>query len=145
MQTPWPQPEWPTPAFAVTSSKGSVAIVFEKMRRRRLSCGKTFEARAVHQKNIQPAVVVVIVESDAATGRFEQIFVFVFAAEKRFDVQAGLFRDVDELSMMPSSLEELVRRNREPVVGDNALVHACACEIARPNSGSRERDHIFKR
>jgi len=57
---------------------------------------KTFEARAVHEKNIEPAVVVVIVESDAAAGRFEQIFIFVLAAEKRFDIEASFFRDVDE-------------------------------------------------
>ena len=76
--------------------KSSVAIILEKMRSGLLPCGKTFQARAVHEKNVEPAVVVVIVEGDAAAGRFEQIFVFVFAAEERFDVEAGFFRDVDE-------------------------------------------------
>src|SRR5262249_25450671 len=76
--------------------KRSVAIVFEKMRGRRLPRRKTFEARAVHQKNIEPAIVVVVVESDAAARRFEQIFVFMFAAKDRFDVEASLLRYVDE-------------------------------------------------
>ena len=76
--------------------KSSVAIVFEKMRHRLLARGKSIESRTVHQKNVEPAVVVVIIESDAAAGCLEQIFVFVFAAEERLDVESGILRDVDE-------------------------------------------------
>ena len=61
-----------------------------------LPFGKAFEAPAVHQKNIQPIVVVVVVEGDAAACCFQQIFVFVFAAENCFCVEAGFARDIDE-------------------------------------------------
>ena len=66
------------------------------MRGRGLACGKTFESRAVHEKNIEPSVVVVVVEGDAAAGGFEKIFVFVFAAEDGLGVEAGFAGDVDE-------------------------------------------------
>ncbi len=82
--------------FCGDVGEGAVAIIFEKMRNWFLALGKSFEAPAVHQENIQPVVVVVIVESDAAAGCFEQIFVFVFAAEDSFGVEAGFAGDVDE-------------------------------------------------
>src|ERR1700737_319327 len=66
------------------------------MRRGLLPWGKTLEAGAVDQKNVQPAVVVVIVESHAAAGGFQQIFVFVLAAEDGFYVQAGLASNVEK-------------------------------------------------
>lgn len=58
--------------------------------------GKSFEAPAVHQENVQPVVAVIVVESDAAASCFEQIFIFVFAAEDSFGVEAGFASDVDE-------------------------------------------------
>jgi len=61
-----------------------------------LAGGKTFETPAVDEKNIEPAVVVVIIESDAAAGGLEEIFVFVLAAENGFDIKAGFVRDVKE-------------------------------------------------
>ena len=66
--------------------KRSVAIIFEKMIDRFLSRGKPFQSRAVHQENIQPAIVVVVIECDAAASRFQQIFVLVLAAKDRFCV-----------------------------------------------------------
>ena len=45
-------------------------------------------------KDIEPAVVIVIVKRDAAAGGFEQILVLVFSAEDGFDIQAGFARDV---------------------------------------------------
>ena len=68
--------------------KGAVAIIFEEMRNGFLSLGKSFEAPSVYKKNIKPVVVVVIVESDAATCRFEKIFIFVLAAEYGFCIEA---------------------------------------------------------
>src|SRR6266850_5494354 len=64
------------------------------MRNGFLSGGETFEAPAVDEKNVQPAVVVVIVESDDAAGGFEKVFVFVLAAIDGFRVEAGFTRDV---------------------------------------------------
>ena len=61
-----------------------------------MSGGKTFEAPSVDEKNIQPAVVVVIVESNAAAGGLEEIFIFVFAAEDGLGVEARLASNVDE-------------------------------------------------
>ena len=77
--------------------ESAVAIVFEEAIGGLLAGGKAFQARAVHQENIEPAIVVVIVESDAATGGLQQIFVLVLAAKNHFGVEAGFFRDVDEI------------------------------------------------
>lgn len=52
-------------------SKCAIAIILEKMRDWFLAFGKTFEAPAVHQKNIEPVVVVVVVESGAAACGFQ--------------------------------------------------------------------------
>ena len=62
------------------------------------SLGETFQARAIDQKNVEPAVVIVIVESDAAAGGFEQIFVFVLASEDGLHVQVGFTSHVEKLT-----------------------------------------------
>ena len=82
MQTPCPQPEWPTPAFSRHVGESAVAIVAEKMRCGFAASGKALEAPAVHDENVEPAVVVVIVECDAAAGSFEQIFLFLCTPPK---------------------------------------------------------------
>src|SRR5579859_2125387 len=66
------------------------------MGRGSLPGGKAFQASAVDQKNVEPAIVVVIVESDAAAGGLQQIFVFVFAAENCFHVESGFAGHVDK-------------------------------------------------
>ena len=76
--------------------EGAVAIVLEKMPGGFLPRGKTFEAPAVYEENIQPTVVVVIVEGDTAAGGLEEISIFVFATENSFGVEAGLASNVDE-------------------------------------------------
>ena len=76
--------------------ESAVAIVLEEMRGGLLAGGEAFEAPAVDQKNIQPAVVVVVVESDAAAGGLEQIFVLVLAAEDGFCVESGFPGDIHE-------------------------------------------------
>src|SRR5712692_4716258 len=76
--------------------ESSIAIVFEKVIGGFLACWKTFQARAVHEENVQPTVVVVIVESDATARGFEKVFVLVLAAKNGFDVEAGVARDVEE-------------------------------------------------
>ena len=76
--------------------EGAVAVVFEEMAGGRLALGEAFEAGAVHEEDVDPVVVVVVVEGDAAAGGFEQVSVLVLASVDGAGVEAGLFRDVDE-------------------------------------------------
>src|SRR6202035_3933924 len=82
--------------FGRDIGKSPVAIVFEEMRSGFLTGWKALKARAVHQKNVQPAVVVVIVESDAATRGLEQVFILMLAAVDGLCVQSRFARNVDE-------------------------------------------------
>src|SRR5439155_1759819 len=82
--------------FGGDVSESPIAIVFEEMIGGFLTGGKIFEAPAVDQKNVQPAVVVVVVERDAAAGGFEKIFVLVLAAENGFGVESGFTRNIEE-------------------------------------------------
>src|SRR5713226_3897743 len=82
--------------FGGDIGKSTVAVVLEEMRSGFLSSRKTFEAPAVDEKNVQPAVVVVIVESDATAGGFEKILVFVLAAEDGSGVKSGFTRDIQK-------------------------------------------------
>ncbi len=82
------------PSFRGNVGESAVAIVAKKMRDRFVAGGKAFQTRAVYDKNIQPAVVVVIVEGDATAGGFEQVFILVLSAEDGFDVQPGFAGDV---------------------------------------------------
>src|SRR5216684_1594874 len=74
----------------------AIAIVPEQMRRRFGASGETFEARSVHQKYIEPSVVIVVVKGDAATRGLQQILILVLAAENGFYIQAGLASHVYE-------------------------------------------------
>src|SRR5580692_4280755 len=76
--------------------ESAVAIIAKQMRSRFSACRKAFESRSVHQKDVEPAIVVVIVEGNAAAGGFEQILVFVLAAEDGFRVQAGFAGDIEK-------------------------------------------------
>ena len=84
--------------------EGAVAIVAKQMRRRFAPRGKALEPRAVHQKNVEPSVVVVVVEGNAAAGGFQQIFVLVLAAENGFRVQPGFARDVEKADAQIAAL-----------------------------------------
>src|SRR5690242_10904786 len=53
--------------------ESAVTIVLEKMRCWLLAFGETFQARSIHQENIEPAVIVVIVESNATAGSLEKV------------------------------------------------------------------------
>src|SRR5260370_31402853 len=105
------------------------------MRIRFLPSRKTFEAPAVDEENIQPAVAVVIVESDTATGGFEKVFVFVFAAEDGFCVQAGLTRNVEEgnTKIAGRSISSLLRRGAQTKEG------------RKPFFGQRQGTKVFQR
>ena len=62
----------------------------------RLAFREAFEARAVDEEDVNPVVVVVVVEGDSAAGGFEKIFILVLASVDGAGVEAGLFGDVDE-------------------------------------------------
>ena len=57
---------------------------------------KSFEERAVQHQEIEPGIVVVIVEGDTAAGGLEEISIFVFVPKNGFGVEAGLASNVDE-------------------------------------------------
>src|SRR5262249_9575861 len=82
--------------FCSDIGESSIAIVAKKMRNRLAARRKSFQTRAINQKNVEPSVVVVVIEGDAASGSFKQIFIFVLAAEDGFRVQAGLAGNVEE-------------------------------------------------
>ena len=50
---------------------------------RLLPLGETFESPAVHEKDVEPAIIVVVVESDAASGGLEQVLVLFDTAKDR--------------------------------------------------------------
>src|SRR5271156_6455859 len=50
--------------------EGAVAIIFEQTAMRLVALGETFEAPAIHEKYVEPAIVVVVVEGQAAAGGF---------------------------------------------------------------------------
>src|SRR5213080_1321951 len=74
----------------------AVSIIFEEMGRWLLALGETFQARSVHQENVEPAVVVVIIKSNAAASGLKQIFVLVLVAVDCFGVQSGFAGDIDK-------------------------------------------------
>ena len=76
--------------------ESAVAIVAEKMRRGFAASGKALETKAIYDENVEPAVVIVIVERYPTASGFEQILVLVFSPKDGFDVQAGFACDVTE-------------------------------------------------
>ena len=70
--------------------EGAVAVVFEEMAgRRSWPFGEAFEAGAVDEEDVEPVVVVVVVEGDSAAGGFEEVFVLVLASVDGAGVEAG--------------------------------------------------------
>src|SRR5215813_3869799 len=57
---------------------------------------KTFKPPSIYNKNVQPAIVVIVIESNAATSSFQQVFVFLLPAENSFCFEPCLPRDIDE-------------------------------------------------
>src|SRR5205809_6789792 len=68
------------------------------MRRGRLSCGPCgVEARAVGEVDIEPAIVVVVEESESAAFGFDDVALVFGIAPDVGRVEAGFTGDVDEL------------------------------------------------
>ena len=59
--------------------------------------GKLVEGGAVHQKNIRPAVVVIIKNGHAGAGGFDDVFFGVDAAEDIAGGETGFGGDIHEL------------------------------------------------
>src|SRR5208282_6826748 len=78
-------------------SKSSIMIVAVESIAGTLPGRKSFQARAVHQKNIVPAVVVVIEDSHAGSGSFNNVFLGVDSAKDVLHGQPGFFRDVGKV------------------------------------------------
>src|ERR1700731_778726 len=78
------------------------------MRVRLFSCKKPFEPGTIDQKNIEPAVVVVVVEGNAATRGFEQILVLVLSAKDCFRIQAGVAGNIQKADAQIGVLRPLL-------------------------------------
>src|SRR5215469_1328231 len=76
--------------------KCPVAVILEEMRDRFLSLWETLQAGTIHHKNVEPAIVIVVIKRNSTTRRFEQIFILVLATKESLDVQARLLRHIDE-------------------------------------------------
>ena len=59
-----------------------------------LTSGKAFEACAIDEENVEPAVVVVIIESDTTTSGLQKEFILVLAAEKSLGMEARFTSNV---------------------------------------------------
>jgi hypothetical protein len=75
------------------------------MTARFLAGGETFQAPAVDEKYVKPAIVIVIVEREATASGFKQIFILAFAPVGSFDGQARLLDDIDEIDAEGSSFD----------------------------------------
>jgi len=63
-----------------------------------LSCRKTFERSAVDQKNIGPAIVVVVKYRNTGTGGFDDVFLAAHAAEHVHHRKSRLLGDIRKVS-----------------------------------------------
>ena len=70
--------------------KCSVAIVFEQPAMRLLAFGEAFETPAIDHEEIDPAILIVVIESQAAAGGFKQVLVVFHAAINGYVGQSGL-------------------------------------------------------
>src|ERR1700722_560466 len=75
----------------------AVMIVAIQVVRRSLSGGKSLEPRSIHQKNIGPAVIVVIENRDPGPGGFNDVFLGVDSTENVLRGQPGFFGNIDEV------------------------------------------------
>src|ERR1700722_6699859 len=67
----------------------TVVVVVVEMIGGSLVRGKAFQCGAVHEKNIGPAIIVIIKNSHAAAGGFDNVLFRVFAAEDSWHRQTG--------------------------------------------------------
>src|SRR5207253_246140 len=106
--------------------------------------GKAFQPPSIHDKNVRPTVVVIIVKSDAATRGLEQILIFVLPAEDCLHVQAGFTSDIYEINLKVGEFwrRRVARRSRW-CFWDGA--GALRRQEAGPAPGSSHCEHTFER
>src|SRR5262245_549935 len=91
--------------------KSSVAIVLKQAADGRLSRRPLrLQARSIHQKNVQPSVIVVIYKRNATPGSLNQITIGMFATEDRLRVQTSRVRDVRELDSSFCVRKQILQR-----------------------------------
>ena len=59
--------------------------------------GQSVEPGAIDQKNVGPAIIVVIEDGDAGAGGLDDVFLGVDAAEDFLHGEAGFFGDIGEV------------------------------------------------
>src|ERR1019366_6280834 len=85
---------------------------------RLLTRREAFQAPAVHQEDIQPTIVVVIIETQATAASFQKIFVLSLAAIDGFHGQARFFDNIYETEAERGALNRRLwsRWSRRPLV-----------------------------
>ena len=96
MQTPCPHPVCLRAGLQRDVGEGAVAIVLEQVIEGLFARRKAFQPPAVDQEDVEPAVVVIVVEGDAAARGLEQVLVLVLAAKDGLGIESGFFGYVDE-------------------------------------------------
>ena len=77
--------------------ESAIMIVAIEVIRRPLTRRKSFQRRAVDDENVRPAIVVVVEDGNPGSGRLNDVFLRVLAAEDNGRSQAGFLGDVDEI------------------------------------------------
>src|SRR5215469_10111543 len=80
-----------------------------------LARGKTFKPPSIYNKNVQPAIVVIVIKSNAATSSFQQIFVFLLSAKNGLCLETRLAGNIDKSNAQRRFLfafDLFVRRRR---------------------------------
>ena len=80
------------PSFCSDFGECAVVIVVIQAIRRAFARGKSFQLRAIHQKNVGPSIVVVVEDRDAAAGGLDDVFLGVDAAEDVLCGQSGFLQ-----------------------------------------------------
>jgi len=90
--------------------KRAVAIILIQATDRRICSGPgAFELRPVYQKNIQPAVLIVVEEGGATSGCLDQVAITLLAAISGFRSQPRFSRHVYKLHVRIQALEKLIQ------------------------------------
>src|SRR5579859_1272540 len=84
--------------FVRDIGESTVVIVMVEMAGREIARGRRIESGAVHDEDVWPAVVVVIEDGDASSGRFNDVFFGVHAAKDFRGGETGFFGDIGEMS-----------------------------------------------
>src|SRR5271165_2432181 len=75
-----------------------------------MALGKAFQPPSIYEEDIDPVVLVEVEKGCAAACGFQQIFIAMFAAEDRLDVQSRFLRHVDKLHAQRRSSHRRSRR-----------------------------------